>query len=253
MNILKWILEKTILNWERPLYSKKLFLICSRYIDLWYGDNNFNRNTNGEFRILKKIIPESKVVLDVGANIGEYSAEMLKINPNLKIHAFEPFLDSFNKLKQVPVIANNIALGEKDEIRVLHQMGRSTHNSFYTESSDGKKVQVKVSTLDAYCEKNNIKHIDFLKIDVEGHEFAVLQGATNVLKQQAVDYIQFEFSGATALSRVFLKDFIDLLNTYNYDLYRVRGTDIQFVDYYPDRERFTLTNYLAIRKNIFIP
>lgn len=249
--MLKWILKKTLLNWERPIYSQYLYEFSKRYLDLWFGDNNFDRNTNGEFRILNKIIPTSKVVFDVGANRGDYSSEILRINPKVKIHAFEPTPSSYKKLAQLPnVTALNVAVGEKEENKVLYQMDRSTHNSFYTEVGAGTAVEVKVITLDSYCQKNKINHIDFLKIDVEGHEYFVLKGAVGILKRKAVDYIQFEFSGATSDARVFLKDFITLLNQYEYDLYRVRGTDIQLVKYYPDRERFTLTNYLAVKKGV---
>jgi FkbM family methyltransferase len=40
-----------------------------------------------------------------------------------------------------------------------------------------KSETVKLSTLDDYCEKNSIDRIDFLKMDVEGHELKVLKGA----------------------------------------------------------------------------
>ena len=47
-------------------------------------------------------------------------------------------------------------------------------------------------TLDKFCKKNDIKKIDLLKIDTEGHEFEVLSGATNLLKKD-IEYILIEF------------------------------------------------------------
>lgn len=251
--MIKWVLKRTLLNWKYPFYSQYLYEFSKRYLDLWYGDNNFDRETNGEYRLLAQIIPRSKLVIDVGANIGVYSAEMLRDNPAIKIHAFEPDPDSFKKLQALPVTANNIALGEIAGTHILYKMPRSTHNSFYTEVENIGSIEVPVSTLDTYCSKNSINAIDFIKIDVEGHEYFVLEGAKNILSRGIVDYVQFEFSGATADARVFLKDFITLFNKYGYDLYRIRATDVQLVDYYPDRERFTLTNYLAIRHGVPIP
>ena len=60
-------------------------------------------------------------------------------------------------------------------------------------------------------DEKKIDDIDFIKIDVEGHELAVLQGAVNMINQNRIKVIQFEFNVANILSRVFLKDFYDLL------------------------------------------
>lgn len=253
MKLLAWVAKKTMLNWERPFYSKSLFILCSRYVDLWYGDNNIDRKTNGEFWLLGKLMPNVKTVFDVGANIGVYAKEILRINPSITIHAFEPDPRAYEELKKLPVRANNFALGERAETKTLYRTPRSTHNSFYVGESDADPYEVKVRTLDAYVQEHQIPHIDFLKIDVEGYEFFVLKGASETLSRGIVEYIQFEFSGGTLLSRVFLKDFIDLLDSYGYDLYRIRAKDVQRVNYLPDCERFTLTNYLAIKRGKPIP
>ena len=253
MKVLQKIVEKVFLNWQHPFYSQKLFIFCSRYLDMWYGDNNFDRETNGEFSLLRKLMPRVQTVFDVGANVGDYSSEILKINNAINIHAFEPDPDSYKKLEGIPLIANNIGLGEKEEIKTLHRASRSTHNSFYTVESNTVPFPVQVSTLDLYCKKEEVDHIDFLKIDVEGHEFFVLKGAQESFKKQAIDYVQFEFSGGTVVSRTFLKDFLDFFEEYGYDVYRIRAKDIKKVEYAQDKERFTLTNYLAVRRGAYIP
>lgn len=254
MNHLIAVFKKLIINYDHPIYSKTLFKIASRYVDFWYGDNNLSRNKNGEFWLLNKIIPGANTVLDVGANKGDYSSEILKINPKVSIHAFEPDPRAFNELKKLNLTAVNLAAGAKVEQKQFNQNHQSTHNSFYiTEGDDSKTITVTVTTLDEYCRKNNITHIDFLKVDVEGHEFFVFSGAEELLKRKAIDYIQFEFSGGTVFSRTFLKDFIDLFAKHNYSVYRIRSKDVELVEWRPDKERFTLTNYLAIRKGMKIP
>lgn len=250
MNPLKYLINKIFLNWEHPLYSDILFKFCTKYLDMCYGDNNFNRMTNGEYRFLEFLIPKVKTVFDVGANIGDYSKEMLRINTTLKIHAFEPGKDAFEKLKKINLIANNFALGEHEEERLLYQeLGKNNHNSFYNiHGGTLAPVSVAVTTLDDYCNKNNITHIDFLKVDVEGFEYSVMKGSETMLSKKAIDYIQFEFSGATVESRTFLKDFLTLFKKYGYNLYRIKAKSIEIVEYRPDKERFTLTNYLAIKE-----
>ncbi len=253
MKLLQWLVQKTLLNWEHPFYSRNLFLFCSRYLDLWYGDNNFDRRTNGEFFLLEKLMPHAKTVVDVGANVGDYSGDMLNINSEVTIHAFEPDPDSFKQLIKLSIVANNMGLGDKEETKTLYRASRSTHNSFYAFEPNSTPYEVRVSTLDLYVKEKGISHIDFLKIDVEGYEFFVLKGAQELFKKQAIDYVQFEFSGGTLESRTFLKDFIDFFDIYGYELYRIRAKDIQKVVYAPDKERFTLTNYLAIKKGMKLP
>jgi|CXWL01.1.fsa_nt_gi FkbM family methyltransferase len=252
MNLLKWVLNKTLLNWEHPVYSPALFKFCTRYLDLWYGDNNFDRTTNGEYRLLQFLIPKASIVFDVGANVGDYSGEILKIKPSVTIHAFEPDVHAFAELQKLNVVANNCALGDKEEKRLLYRGDeKTTHNSFYNVHAKSiAPVEVPTTTLDAYCKAKTISHIDFLKIDVEGFEFSVLRGAENMIRRGAIEYIQFEFSGATIESRVFLKDFLELFNRHEYDLHRIKATSVEKIEYLPSCERFTLTNYLAVKKGL---
>lgn len=252
MKAIKWLVNKTILNWEHPIYSQTIYKFCTKYLDLWYGDNNFNRYTNGEYRLLRLIIPKVSVVFDVGANIGEYSSEILKINSSVTIHAFEPGSEAFEKLKHLKLTANNFALGDKKERKMLYrEIGVTTHSSFYNfHNNNLKPSEVEVQTIDEYCLKNDINHIDFLKVDVEGFEYFVLKGAQKMIGRGAIDYVQFEFSGATIEARVYLKDFILFFNKFGYILHRIKATSVEVVNYFPDRERFTLTNYLAVKNGL---
>lgn len=250
-------LAKILMNRKCPRYSKLLFKFCSKYVDFCYGDNDFDRNTNGEYYVLKKIIPRSKVVFDIGANIGDYSLEVKRLNQDVSIHAFEPDQRAFDKLVEKKVgKVNNIALGEKtgEVILNLHQH-KTVFNSIldlHSGSELASKITVKVDTIDNYCTSRAIPHIDFMKIDVEGYEFFVLKGAIKMFEKKVIDFIQFEFSGATAISKVFLKDFIDFFDKYGYSLYRIKPLSIEEIKYYPDQERFTLTNYIAIKNGLNI-
>jgi hypothetical protein len=90
--------------------------------------------------------------------------------------------------------------------------------------------------------------IDFLKIDTEGHELAVLKGAKNLIAQQKIQLIQFEFNEMNVVSRTYMRDFVELLS--NYQLHRVVPDG-----YFPlnncvqDIEIFGFQNILAIPQN----
>ncbi len=254
MKLFGLLATRLFMNRAHPRYSKNLFKFCSRYVDFCYGDNDFDRRTNGEYRLLKEIIPRAKVVFDVGANIGDYAEEILHIKKDVLIHAFEPDSRAFGELSKKGVRANNCALGKTVGEAVLHlHKNKSVFNSLLDLHGEAELLEnkkVKVDTIDNYADSKNITHIDFMKIDVEGYEFFVLEGARGMFQKKAIDLIQFEFSGATAQAGVFLKDFIDFFVSYGYTLYRIKPLSTEKVIYYPDQERFTLTNYLAVKDGL---
>jgi len=108
--------------------------------------------------------------------------------------------------------------------------------------------QVQVRTIDRFCETEKIQRIDFLKIDVEGHELSVLRGAERMLTSGAISMIQFEFGPANIYSRTYFYDFWSLLSG-AYDIYRIVPKGLAPINYYGEHnEIFLTTNYLALRK-----
>ena len=84
------------------------------------------------------------------------------------------------------------------------------------EVSDTERVRVR--TLDSFCAAKGIEHIDFLKLDVEGHEVAVLRGAQTTLDRGAISMIQFELGPANIYSRTYFYNFWSMLSD-KYDLF----------------------------------
>ena len=61
------------------------------------------------------------------------------------------------------------------------------------------------------CKRKKIKEVKFLKIDTEGNELNVLLGAKRLLKENRIETIQFEFNEMNVMSRVFFRDFLELM------------------------------------------
>jgi FkbM family methyltransferase len=107
---------------------------------------------------------------------------------------------------------------------------------------------IDVQTLDAFCEEQGVGHIDLLKLDVEGHELAVLRGAERMLSAGRVSMIQFEFGPANIYSRTYFYDFWAMLAP-AYDLFRIVPRGIVAIPGYGEHlEVFLTTNYLAVRR-----
>jgi len=112
------------------------------------------------------------------------------------------------------------------------------------------KELIHLESLDNFCKDKGINHINFLKLDVEGHEYKVLQGAKDLIGKNSIDFIQFEFGGANIDSRTYFQDFYYLLTPY-YKIYRILKDGLIAIDTYKEiYEIFLTTNFLAISKGI---
>ena len=122
---------------------------------------------------------------DVGANIGNHSVFFSRILSR-DVYSFEPVLESFGflseNLKLNGVASNvqafNVALGANEGCGVMHVHASNLGASRLTEKDGG---DVKISQLDAMLPTDS--RIALIKIDVEGFECAVLQGAVNTIKR----------------------------------------------------------------------
>jgi FkbM family methyltransferase len=243
--------------------SRLLYRACKRYVDWHNGDNNDDMTANGEQRLLRAVLLESATIFDVGANVGDWTALALEVNPALNIHCFEPSAATFGRLssRQFPqsVILNNFGLSSTEGTCLLHVFDEASGiNSLYRrtglEAGWGLEPQrqqesVHLRPLDHYCEAASIAYIDFMKVDVEGHELEVFKGARNLLEQTRIGMIQFEYGGCNIDSRALLKDFFELFEALDYDLYKVFPSELRRVAKYDQRlENFQYQNWVAKSK-----
>ena len=179
-------------------------------------------NRNGEKIALeyvkRNIIENNKkiIIFDVGANIGEYTKMVIDVfKENATVHSFEPSLKTFNCLKSNlgnTAFLHNIGFSDNIGERILYtdrdlsgmsSLYKRELNHFGIELSQTETVQL--NTIDNFCKKNNIDDISFLKMDVEGNEFKVLNGAVEMMN--SIKFIQFEFGGCNIDSRTYFQDF----------------------------------------------
>ncbi|MFD1466651.1 FkbM family methyltransferase [Hymenobacter caeli] len=236
-----------ILKYQTPELSGEAYLmneLLSKYLD-------FSSN-------------RKPIIFDVGANVGNYSIDLSRIYPDSQIFSFEPNPSTFNKLKfNTSALKNiqvfNFGLGSKKSVLNIYTYQNdldSEHASVYREvlsdlhlSNDLVEKQVAIETISDFCNGNNIEQIDFLKIDTEGFEYEVLKGAIDLINRNKISIIQFEFNEMNVISRVFLKDFYDLLQ--NYELFRLDSNRLINLGHYNSiNEIFKFQNIIAIRNNI---
>jgi FkbM family methyltransferase len=164
-------------------------------------------NFEPELLITEELLKQDNkaVFFDVGANKGEYTyiAEKFLLKEN--IHAFEPNPNLYYKLKHIfkKSKINNFALsnnnGDADlKVPFLNHieddsLGTLNINTKEKNETSAEFFKIKTQTIDRYCFKNNIHRIDCIKIDVEGFELSVLEGAKQSIKlHQPVLIIEIE-------------------------------------------------------------
>ena len=162
------------------------------------------------FAVQRELIgAHEPVILDVGAYVGLVAQRYRRQFPRATIHCFEPFLPSFEQLQarldgDSRSFCHHLALAEREGTAALHANRASATNSLLTTDGRGadfwgsgllettSEVEVRTTTLDAFYHEADLSHIDILKLDVQGAEFAVLQGAREVLSRQRVSLIYTE-------------------------------------------------------------
>jgi len=144
---------------------------------------------------LEELIQSGWTAIDVGANIGYFTLLMAnRVGPQGKVIAFEPLAENFSILKEnikmnghTNVVAENLALmsrTERIELRSATPGAITWVASVKIDQNSAVESQsVEAVTLDEYVQAKGIAKVDFLKIDVEGAEASVLEGATEVLNR----------------------------------------------------------------------
>ncbi|XWK85975.1 MAG: FkbM family methyltransferase [Phormidium sp.] len=255
-------LESAILLISRLGYIDLLTLAYKNMGILKYENSLISGEHFVITNVLKKYIKTEKpIFFDVGANIGDYAKELREEFPNATIYVFEPNANTFektqNNLANLDIYCFNFGMGNQAEKKKIYSYARdksSQHASIYKEvlcdlhkAQSVVEIEIEITTIDKFCGDKDIKYIDFLKIDTEGNELEVIQGATQMILENRLGIIQFEFNEMNIISRVFLRDFYKILAGYN--IYRLDSNKlIHLFEYNSTNEIFKFQNFLAINK-----
>ena len=171
----------------------------------------------------KKLGVESDFFLfDPNPNVKNYLKIMLK---NQKVKFFNLALDNTNAEKNFYL--NNFFEPSGSSLKNFNKEDKKwsgTRKLFFQILQPFKKIEgfseinVKTQTLDNFCSTSNISCIDVLKIDTEGNELNVLQGAKNLLSEDKIKLIYVEISETKQKFVEKERAVIELLTSYNFEL-----------------------------------
>jgi FkbM family methyltransferase len=159
-------------------------------------------------------VRQGMVVFDVGAGVGELTLLFSRCVGAGQVHAFEASSRVFERLQTIlntsarpNISAHHLAVTEAEGTTRLYvyddnHLGWNTRAVRPLEAYgiNVKPIAVEdvaATTIDRYCERNGIDHIDLLKVDVEGAEFQVMMGADRMLREKRIGCLTFEFGQTT--------------------------------------------------------
>jgi len=209
--------------------------------------------TNHEDDIIEHFTPkQGDIVVDIGAHMGRYTIISSKrVSINGKVVAIEANPGNFEllnrniRLNQLPnIVSLNHAVYSKETKLKLYTPGEeSGHTIYNTVISDraineDKFVEVNANTLDYLLQSKGINQedVNWIKIDVEGAEFEVLKGATNVLSKSKDIALLIEIHNLSDNTNLY-RPILEFLNLYNFK--------VEFEKNYENGEK-----HLIVRKQL---
>jgi FkbM family methyltransferase len=238
---------------------------CTSAVYAW-KNKQYDVSLNGEEGLLRRLgALHPRVVIDVGANVGEWTYAACRHLPETVVHAFEIAPSTAEVLRRTTagnsrVVVNDFGLGDQNgSITIYASPESSTATSTLRDAIEVSAVEhgihtieeinAKIVTGDSYMRDQGLQRIDLLKIDVEGAEFSVLHGFSDAFARGTIDLVQFEYGKINLSTRHFLADFYKFFEDHGYLLGKLFPEGVAFKPYDIDDEDFVGPNFVACLKS----
>lgn len=195
---------------------------------------NISNHVDFDRRMLYSLIREDYVCFDIGANIGETTLNFAQLAKNGKVYSFEPvpFLYErlttnvgLNTFKNIEL--HNLAISDNsDDLFFEAPKNRNSSGISLTKENSNTSMRVASNTLDEFVSSKQIEKIDFIKIDVEGFENYVINGAKQTLKKfKPMLFVEIDNRYLIPKNTSEKKLLTQLQQEFSYTLYRIHGLE----------------------------
>ena len=214
-----------------------------------------------EVKLLLQLLKSPPLLaIDIGGNVGEYTAELRRANPELEIHTFEPSATNVDKLKKrfegdkkiklIPLAVSNTTgtatLFSNEPGSGLASLTKRKLDHFNIPFECKESVDT-IRFEDYWTHELDKRHIDIVKLDIEGHELVALNGFGEAIKETSV--LQFEFGGCNIDTRTYFQDFWYFFKDSGFDIFRITPLGLEKIKNYRESDEFfSTTNYIAVNR-----
>ena len=228
-DITNWIIKKLL-----PIKVKigKYFLYLNPNDPVVSGAIFFNIYEKSESKFIKSNCFEGMNILDIGANIGYYTAifsqlvgvngTVISIEPDEESYKYlSKSIDSFNYKN---VFSFRLAASDtKQKLPLFISKDNRGDNRLYSTNEKRNSIIVECLTLDELLKENKIENLDLIKIDVQGYEPKVLKGMRKIVKSSKELILLSEFWPKGILQAgENPKEFLDILRKMQFQLFELK-------------------------------
>jgi FkbM family methyltransferase len=214
-----------------PIDESHSFVMLSKgdYIETDLHRWGYGRGWEGlSLQVWARLARDAGTILDMGAFRGVYALAAKAVNPQARVIAFEPVASSHDRLVEnvslngFDIDAQRLAVSDSTGTATMFDALKRGH-ALASLARPPKvayvKIEVPTTTLDAFLEREGMASVDLIKIDVEGHEAAVLRGMSGLLaRSRPTLIIELLTEGAGA-------NVLDMLRRHAYQAYLVAEND----------------------------
>ena len=228
-NITNWIIKKLLPN---KVKIGKYFLFLNPYDPVVSGAIFFNIYEKSESHFIKSICYEGMNILDIGANIGYYTALFSQLaGERGSVIAIEPDLESYkylsksiNSFNYKNVLSFRLAASDiKQKLPLFISKENRGDNRLYSTNEKRNSIMVDCLTVDELLEENKIENLDLIKIDVQGYEPKVLKGMLNIVRSSKKLILLSEFWPKGILQAgESPKEFLTMLRKMQFQLFELK-------------------------------
>jgi len=228
-NITNWIIKKLL---PKKVKIGKYFLFLNPNDPVVSGAIFFNVYEKSESQFIKSICFEGMNILDIGANIGYYTALFSQLAGDKgSVIAIEPDLESYkylsrsiNSFNYKNVLSFHLAASDiKQKLPLFISKENRGDNRLYSTNQKRNSIMVDCLTVDELLEENKMENLDLIKIDVQGYEPKVLKGMLNIVRSSKKLIVLSEFWPKGILQAgESPKEFLTMLRKMQFQLFELK-------------------------------
>jgi FkbM family methyltransferase len=220
-------------------------------------NNDLTPAINGEYWLIGEF-PDDGVYFDVGYHRGDWSKTVISKKSDARVVGFDPWPEarSYHASSSVAdrVEFFPIALADHEGNDTFYSYDNAC-NSLTPRDLEGvppvEKYLVPVTTLDTFCRDAGVRYVDLLKIDAEGYDLNVLNGARGLLRTHAIGAFVFEYSDAWIHSRNLLGEAAEYICDTGYHLCKLFDGFVAPFDYAIGHETFAGAMFVGISPEVW--